>query len=80
METILREVIIDLYARKDGGAEAFEALCQRAITDMHGVTPAAVGDADSEYIKHQAIHSIEGYQGLANAIRQRRGEPVQRPR
>jgi hypothetical protein len=80
VDTIIKMVLADLYASIEGGAERFEAVAQRATTDMHGIQPKALGRADSEFIRQQALHSLEGIvAGLPNRIRQRRGEPPQRP-
>lgn len=80
IDTLIKAVLIDLYSRQQDGAAAFEAIAQKMVTDMYGITPRGVGNADAEYIKQQAIHSLETLlQGIPNAIRRERGEPDERP-
>lgn len=80
VDTILRELIVDLYSQIEGGAERYEELIQRVQTEMHAIQTGAVGTVDGEWVKQQALHSIETFaMRLPNDIRRKRGEPDRRP-
>lgn len=80
VDTVLRTIITDLYANIEDGAARLESVFEAEVTAMHGISPEPIGQADAEFIKQQALHSLEGLlQGLPNAVRQQRGEPQKRP-
>lgn len=80
MDRLLSDVFADLYARFEGGAEAFEAVVQNSLTVMHGVGNIGILPVhDADYAKHHATETISRFQKVANEIRKRRGEPTSRP-